>query len=213
MVMFSPVGGDDSANEFHLQELHANTSVQLLCCRTQLIPYWTEKTFEGKRFGFKIFGKQKNKKSRNHWSISYLTATLNGLVFPLSVFRPRCLAMPRFLSRHRVWASPVRSSFPDWDNNRRLSGPWSQRTFHARLLWRPFIIVAQRPVGLSAALWCRRDWTIENLEIWGFECRFMELRTVCCQSKRPFRGLVGLLWSTRWDCRDVRRSWRGNDRY
>lgn len=138
---------------------------------------------------------------------------LNGLVFPLlflSMFRPRCLAMPHFLGRHPVWASPVRSSFPDWDNNRQLSGLWSQRSLLAHLLRCPFIIVTQRPVGLSAALWCRRDWSVENLEILGNECRFMERRTVCCQSTRPFWGLVGLLWCSRcnWRCEVVvERKW------
>lgn len=133
MVLFSPVGGDDRANEFHLQELHANTSVQLLCCKTQLLTqYWPgkKKIFEGKRWWYKIFGEQKNP-PRNHWSPYYLTATLNGLVFSLlfvSMFRPHCLTTPRFLRRHRVSASPVRSSFPDWDNNRKLSGLRSERT-------------------------------------------------------------------------------------
>lgn len=39
MVLFSPLGWNGSASEFHLLELRDNTSVQLLCCRMQLAQY------------------------------------------------------------------------------------------------------------------------------------------------------------------------------
>lgn len=113
------------------------------------------------------------KKKKNHWSIFYSTATLNGLVFSLlfiSMFRSRCLATPRFLSRHRAWASPVRSSFPHWDNNRQLSGLWSERTLHALLLWPLFYHcnpASRRSVGSMELRTVSCQAVAVTVEMWG----------------------------------------------
>lgn len=93
MVLFSPVGGDDSANEFHLQELHVNTSVELLCnsLRIELKKHLKEKDCD-----LKYLAKKKNQ----------FYILFNSYVKWACIFSPVHFNVPFPLSRHASLPQP-----------------------------------------------------------------------------------------------------------